>query len=322
MGGWGAPRAPPRDRAPRTQRAEVNDMCARPRKAAFTLIEMLVVIAIIMILAGITLPAITRQTRAARIANCMNNLRQINAGMFSYMTNHGRLFIPNRPPNTTQKITDVLPLPGYDDLSPLWGVPTARLERDGTTFTSVPIWTDRYVGDIRVFNCPSTRDVCGTLARPAAEEWGDIERPGWWFWKEIRQKRTGDAVTLTWDTSTSKYDITSGTPSPRARLSYEYCGEFNPSMQYTGVNSKRAWLLHDEDAANENTTDVVKSKVYDDLQLSSDSNHGRTGGNILFVEGHVEWVHSMDWPQRVAAGIEEWGQVTSWHLADAYLGLP
>ncbi len=310
-------------------RLDVERMAPRHERAGFTLVEMLVVIGIISILAGITIPAITGQTRAARRINCASNLSQIGKGLYTYMDNWDRMFIANRPAGVSpQRKTAsgaaiaTFVAAGYDDLSPLWGVPTARVERTGSTFEFIPVWTSRFVGDIRAFNCPSTRDVAGTLPEPTGEEWGDTFRPGWWHWKEIRYKRSGSTLVYTWNTGTSKYDVTAGTPDPRPRLSYEYNGEFNPSMQYTGINPSLAWLAHDEDANNENTNDVLRLKKYETIALTKDSNHGKTGGNMLFLDGRVEWIAAMNWIERVTNGIREWERITNWKLPDAFLGIP
>ena len=54
---------------------------------AFTLVEMLVVIAVIGILAGLLLPALAKGKVKANRIKCVNNLRQINAAMLSF--SHG-----------------------------------------------------------------------------------------------------------------------------------------------------------------------------------------------------------------------------------------
>jgi prepilin-type N-terminal cleavage/methylation domain-containing protein len=49
----------------------------RPLRRAFTLVELLVVIAIIGILVGLLLPAVQAAREAARRSQCQNNLKQI-----------------------------------------------------------------------------------------------------------------------------------------------------------------------------------------------------------------------------------------------------
>lgn len=58
---------------------------------AFTLVELLVVIAVIGILVGLLLPAVQAAREAARKVSCKNNLRQLGIALHSYHDTHGSL---------------------------------------------------------------------------------------------------------------------------------------------------------------------------------------------------------------------------------------
>ncbi|MCX7722655.1 MAG: DUF1559 domain-containing protein [Verrucomicrobiae bacterium] len=64
-----------------------------PRKRAFTLTELLVVLAILGVLAALLLPALTRAKRRVKATTCMNNLRQWGAATRIY-ANDNNDFLP------------------------------------------------------------------------------------------------------------------------------------------------------------------------------------------------------------------------------------
>src|SRR5580658_1309841 len=62
------------------------------RSAAFTLVELLIVIAIIAILAALLLPALTQAKSQAKSAYCKNNLRQIGMALNMYVDEYRRVY--------------------------------------------------------------------------------------------------------------------------------------------------------------------------------------------------------------------------------------
>lgn len=65
------------------------------KSRAFTLIELLTVIAIIGILASILIPVVGRVREAAKVAKCKSNLRQLGLGVHLYAADHNDRTPPN-----------------------------------------------------------------------------------------------------------------------------------------------------------------------------------------------------------------------------------
>jgi prepilin-type N-terminal cleavage/methylation domain-containing protein len=68
-----------------------NGYCIRRRfsiPGAFTLVELLVTVAVIAVLAGLLLPALTSAHERARRVHCVSNLRQIHLAITMYADEH------------------------------------------------------------------------------------------------------------------------------------------------------------------------------------------------------------------------------------------
>jgi type II secretory pathway pseudopilin PulG len=96
--------------------------CAhRPTRLAFTLVELVLVIGIVTVLAGILIPAVQHVRASAARTQCANNLHQVSLAFFMYMDLHNRA-LPPQPtlfpisnPNADTQGDYVGLLPGITD---------------------------------------------------------------------------------------------------------------------------------------------------------------------------------------------------------------
>ncbi len=108
-----------------------------PARNAFTLIELLTVIAIIGILAAILIPVVSRVRESAKGSLCVSNLRQIGLAAHLYAGDHDDRLPPTRPGNvaaleaSTRDAFHLYLDGGYEVFyCPNWGIPTPRLDAD------------------------------------------------------------------------------------------------------------------------------------------------------------------------------------------------
>ncbi|MSR40575.1 MAG: type II secretion system protein [Phycisphaerales bacterium] len=76
---------------------------------AFTLVEFLVVISIVVILTSMLMPALSQARRAGARLECLNNMRQIGAGLITYADDwNNRLPPSSYAPTTSPRIGEML----------------------------------------------------------------------------------------------------------------------------------------------------------------------------------------------------------------------
>ena len=188
-------------------------------RGGFTLPELLVVMGIIAVLAGLLLPTVGRAREQGRRTVCLSNLRTLGQALVSYANAH-KDRLPNGNP------------------------PLVWISYDAANQVMVA-FNDQFVKEPRVFLCPSDRD-----------------------------SPVPDAIT------------TADQLQPNsARLSYEFYSlwfppEAGPFLTRLKGRAPLAWDL-------DGGPRITKGEG---LQ-----NHGPSGGNVLYADGHAGWAGVGDW---------------------------
>ena len=138
----------------------------RSRNSAFTLIELLTVVAIIGVLAAILIGSISKVRDAARRATCASNLREIGAAFPLYAADNKGLYPAPRQPTITAPYTLTNPPPGTNPTGQSWQVEISRYVLSKQTY----IWDVKDVyGQTNIAHCPSYDLFFDTAAKMSSQ---------------------------------------------------------------------------------------------------------------------------------------------------------
>jgi prepilin-type N-terminal cleavage/methylation domain-containing protein/prepilin-type processing-associated H-X9-DG protein len=155
-------------------------MCPR-RRSAFTLVEILVVIAIIAVVIGLLLPAVQKVRERAARARCQNNLHQLGLAMHAFETANG--FLPAasspRPTGTRGAYSVFVRFLPYLEQDALYGL----ADQTNATGNNLAVGTHK----VDVVTCPSDINV-------------DLTFRVWGYYPVCYGVNLGDWFILDWTT--------------------------------------------------------------------------------------------------------------------------
>jgi prepilin-type N-terminal cleavage/methylation domain-containing protein/prepilin-type processing-associated H-X9-DG protein len=126
----------------------------------FTLVELLVVIAVIGILAALLLPALASAKSKAHAVGCLNNLRQDAIAGHLYTSDNRDYLVPNNPPTHGDSSQPMLAT--WAGMAAAYGLPDGT--NDANLLGGYPGQPNigvlgRYLTTTRVFKCPADRSM-------------------------------------------------------------------------------------------------------------------------------------------------------------------
>jgi len=238
---------------------KLNSPLASMNRSGFTLVELLIVIGIIAVLAGIIFPVFAKAREKARSTKCQSNLKQIGQALEMYAA------------DWDQRLPDSQPCYWLSDCTKNeaaeWKPSKSLSERKTALELSWEGALIPYTKSWDVFTCPSQPELCYEQGKSGYAYNGT-------FWSGVQSPCGGIVGTA---------DSTSGLDGYRKVTSIEDPG--NTIMVTDSPSTGKPEI----DGGDDTTGKLCPSQYPDDEKPHARHN---SGFNALFADGKVKWLRS------------------------------
>lgn len=228
-------------------------------KRAFTLVELLVVVAIIALLLGILLPALNKAREIAQRTACSANLDGIYTSMYTYSVSNSDNFPSGPKGGTALEITDGTTARNS-------GTDVEIDDGSHDNYVTGSLWIMVKEGDTgaKSWICPSTNNVKDPLTDDGTS--------------------AGDAVNLS--ETVDFYDVNNLSYSPLSMFDDEIANGWTANVSQDMVLLGDKNSEGDDVAINEDDSGLTKDQI---KEANSNNHSSGDGQSLVYGDGHVEF---------------------------------
>lgn len=252
----------------------------------FSLIELLVVVAIIGILASLLMPSLKKSRETARRAVCLSNMKQISVGMTLFSTDND----DDLPPLMVKDADDYHSSYSWTSV-PYWEIESSGINQENSYWHNFLIRQD-YVEAADAYTCPSHESRGVNFFSPS----GDYENKEDWYGKQLSYSPNTGGKNCESRAASSAYDA-----NKDAVIAVNYGAKLSSTGGQTMVLGERgvhkiyeqnglatmgSFFVTPENTARYNNffnQDFIPTHGYK-------TNHGEYKVNIAYADGSAEYV--------------------------------